>query len=367
MFFKDVFYLGGFDPRSPKYYYSLFKKNALKTSALAGKKADISSMKQDESFEISCDDTQINYHFLPWHDVVKENFVKNSFDLFSVMLIYARFCAQPLLRTYKHSHMQLIGALYPFFYVLFTYALLFCALYFLLKSFDFSLEFCALGVLLLVLGAKIIFWLGSKIHVFWLLGIYIFCLKYAQGKIPDEKITSFAERILEALKQNQNRADYEVLVLSHSVGTILAISVLAKVIELAKAQNIDISALRLVMLGSCIPLVSFHNCCEFYKEQMRVLASSRIPCYDLSSKIDGACFPLFNYAKALNISAPNLEFLSVRFFKIYSPKTYKKIRYAWYKVHFLYLMATEIKGGYDFFGIICAANKLEITLKNTLK
>lgn len=365
MFFKDVFYIGGFDPRSSRYYYSLFKKNALKTSALADKKLDISQMKQDESFEINCDDAQVNYHFLPWHDVVRDNFVKNSFDLFSVMLIYARFCAQPLMRTYKHSHMQLIGALYPFFYVIFSYAMLILALYFLLKSFDFSPEFLALGAVLFILGAKIIFWAGSKIHVFWLLGIYSFCLKYAQGKVPNEKINDFANKIINTLNKNQNKENYELLVVSHSVGTILAVSVMAKVLELAKAGNVEIKALKLVMLGSCIPLVSFHKFCSGFKAELEVLAKSRIPWYDLSSKIDGACFPLFDYVKNLGIPLEKnsrVKFISVRFFKIYSAKTYKKIRYQWYKVHFLYLMATEIKGGYDFFDLTCAPKLLESKL-----
>lgn len=60
------------------------------------------------------------------------------------------------------------------------------------------------------------------------------------------------------------------------------------------------------MLGSCIPLVSFHKFCNNYKKELEVLVKSRIPWYDLSSKIDEACFPMFDYVENLGIVAKKI-------------------------------------------------------------
>ena len=45
--------------------------------------------------------------------------------------------------------------------------------------------------------------------------------------------------------------------------------------------------------------------------------------------------------------------------KLYEKDEYKKIRKDWYKAHFLYLMATQIKGQYDYFNFVAGADKLE--------
>lgn len=55
--------------------------------------------------------------------------------------------------------------------------------------------------------------------------------------MPNEKINEFANQIIKTFKENKNKENYELLVISHSAGTILAVSVLFKVIQLAKAEN----------------------------------------------------------------------------------------------------------------------------------
>jgi hypothetical protein len=41
--------------------------------------------------------------------------------------------------------------------------------------------------------------------------------------------------------------------------------------------------------------------------------------------------------------------ISARFFKLYSQKTYASLRRRWRAIHFLYLMAGEKIGEYDYF------------------
>ncbi|WP_063999741.1 hypothetical protein [Campylobacter iguaniorum] len=365
---RDVFYISGFDPRSYRYYYSMFKKNAYKTSKIQSNKISISSIKDKEKphFLIDYKDTIIKYNFLNWNDIVTANFVKGYFYIFWTIFIWlkAYIFSGLVFKFAKETRTQLIAGFYPFLYILFSYLIVFLVIYFIWKI-DLNLAlFIFISLLVFYFSSKFIFYIGSKIGVFWLLSIYAFCYKYAKENIKDidDRIDCFANQILENIKSNIDNKDHEIMIIAHSVGTILAISVLAKVIEKCENNNICIDNLKLVLLGECIPLVSFHKFAIKFRNELEVLSKSKFTWLDFTSTIDGACFPLFDYLKSSNIktnSGCGPKFLSVRFFKIYEKATYKKIRYQWYKVHFLYLKATQINCGYDYFYLVCDGLKLE--------
>lgn len=73
-----------------------------------------------------------------------------------------------------------------------------------------------------------------------------------------ERIKLFANTIVDKLKQNENKQDYELVLVAHSVGTIVCIEVLECILR----QNLDLSLLRklkILTLGECIPLVSYQK------------------------------------------------------------------------------------------------------------
>lgn len=75
---------------------------------------------------------------------------------------------------------------------------------------------------------------------------------------------------------------------------------------------------------------------------------------------------MVDYLKTCGINSQKNQgpkFLSTRFFKLYEKEEYKKIRKNWYKAHFLYLMATQIKGQYDYFNFVAGPDKLENKIK----
>lgn len=94
---REVFYIAGYDPKSYRFYYDLFKKNLKDYSHRFDFKAEISGIEKNEnfpSFKIDCKDVQTRYHFLTWNDIVKKNWSQSYKD--ALMDCYSFFEFIPL-------------------------------------------------------------------------------------------------------------------------------------------------------------------------------------------------------------------------------------------------------------------------------
>ncbi|MDY3114291.1 MAG: hypothetical protein SOW25_08230 [Helicobacter sp.] len=358
---REVFYIAGFDPRSPKYYYSIFKHNATKTSKIDSNSLFVSKL-ENNSFDISYKNCNIKYNFLDWSDITKAHFHKTFLSVFYSLVLFLKyyFFSKVHYKIIKHSRTQLIAGYYPLFFITLSYSLVFGILTILYNCFSWNLYlFLAVFSIAFLISTKIIFSIGNRVGIFWLLSIYIFCCKYAKGDISgmSERNMEFALKIVDSLRKNSKD---EILLVSHSVGTILAISVAALVVKICKEQNISMDKLKLVTLGSCVPLTSLQKCALNFKQDLTILSKTNLIWLDFTSKIDGACFFMFDFVKIADIKAKfKPRYISVGFYRLYTKESYKKIRYKWYQVHFLYLKATEIDAGYDYFYLICDSKKLE--------
>lgn len=366
---KDVFYLAGYDPRSYRYYYVLLKRNLYKQNSLNGLNLDISPCSQKDTIPycvISGEQSQVYYHFLQWDNIVKKYWAKNLLDfLLDFTYFLQKYIFSGIFRVFaKESKTQLIAGLYPILYFCLSYAISLIGIFYLFKTIEsWNLVVAILCIVLCLWGVtKIILYVGQKFAVFWLSNIYAFCAKYATGKIVESQaiISEFSQAVLKALQENQKTKNYELILCAHSVGTILAMSVAAKVVRIANEQKLDLSCFKILTLGQCIPLVSFQKSCEEFKADLKTLGNEPLVWFDFTSKIDGACFPLLDFFRSSGIEARfKPKFLSPRFHQLFTPQTYKKIRYNWYLAHFLYLYANEILGQYDFFNFIGGKNTLE--------
>ncbi len=366
---KDVFYLAGYDPRSYRYYYMLLKRNLYKQNHLNGLDLSLSPCTQEGKIPycvIFGKQSQANYHFLQWDEIVKKYWAKSLFDfIYDFAFSFRRYVLLGTVRNVaRESRTQLIAGLYPILYFCLSYTLSFVGIFYLFRAIQSWNLFAAIAcaILCVWVATKMILYLGQKFAVFWLSNIYTFCAKYATGEIAEAQtlVDEFGDVIVKTLQKNQETKNYELIFCSHSVGTILAISVAAKVVRIAQEQKIDLRALKILTLGQCIPLASFQKDCRQFREDLQLLGNVPLVWFDFTAKIDGACFPLLDFFRASGIPAKfKPHFLSPRFHRLFTPKTYKKIRYNWYLAHFLYLYANEILGTYDFFNFVGGKNTLE--------
>ncbi|EAJ0360535.1 DUF829 domain-containing protein [Campylobacter lari] len=369
---RDVFYIAGYDPRGYRHYYIMFKKNLAEQNVLLNYDYTLSKAQVNTYpfWQIQTLHTNTTYTFLSWNDIVKKNWsegIKDALsDCYSFFRIYT--ITGLFLKFGKESPHQLITGYYPFFYVLLSLIFtLFCAFgsLFYLQKFHIVLGILAF-ILSLVFLPKMLYKLGKKLAVFWIARICSFCAnweKNSQGEL-ELRMDDFARVIFEKLKENANDKNYELILSAHSVGTVLCINVLAKVLRKCEKENISFENLKVLTLGECIPLVSYQKRSFEFRKDLEYLGSKNLIWYDFTSIIDGACFAQVDFIRTSGVKAQfNPKYLSAKFHTLYKSKDYKKIKKDKYKAHFLYLFATQIQGVYNFFEFIIGKNRLEEKIK----
>ncbi|MCR8708034.1 DUF829 domain-containing protein [Campylobacter sp. RM5063] len=369
---RDVFYIAGYDPRGYRHYYAMFKKNLAEQNTLLNYDYTLSKAQVNAYafWQIQTPYTSTSYTFLSWNDIVKKNWsegIKDALsDCYSFFRIYT--ITGLFLKFGKESPHQLITGYYPFFYVLLSLIFtLFCAFgsLFYLQNFHIILGILAF-VLSLVFLPKMLYKLGKKLAVFWIARICSFCAnweKNSQGEL-ELRMDDFARVIFEKLKENANDKNYELILSAHSVGTVLCINVLAKVLRKCEKENISFENLKVLTLGECIPLVSYQKRSFEFRKDLEYLGSKNLIWYDFTSIIDGACFAQVDFIRTSGVKAQfSPKYLSAKFHTLYKNKDYKKIKKDKYKAHFLYLFATQIQGVYNFFEFVIGKNKLEEKIK----
>ncbi|MCW0185131.1 DUF829 domain-containing protein [Campylobacter lari] len=369
---RDVFYIAGYDPRRYRHYYAMFKKNLAEQNKLLNYDYTLSKAQANiyPFWQIQTPYTNTTYTFLGWNDIVKKNWsegIKDALsDCYSFFRIYT--ITGLFLKFGKESPHQLITGYYPFFYVLlsliFTLVCAFGSLFYL-QNFHIILGILAF-VLSLVFLPKMLYKLGKKLAVFWIARICSFCAnweKNSQGEL-ELRMDDFARVVFEKLKENANDKNYELILSAHSVGTVLCINVLAKVLRKCEKENISFKNLKVLTLGECIPLVSYQKRSFEFRKDLEYLGSKNLIWYDFTSIIDGACFAQVDFIRTSGVKTQfSPKYLSAKFHTLYKNKDYKKIKKDKYKAHFLYLFATQIQGVYNFFEFIIGKNKLEEKIK----
>lgn len=376
---RELFYLAGYDPRGARYYYNLYKKESHLQSKINGMKINISSRKRTansvQSWYINSIEnkktTLTNYHYMEWDDIIRKHWTKSSFSLFLDLLFYFKiYILGGLFFKYiRTSPRQMFGIFYPIVYMIlslyFAYlgstTTFFLLDEYLLLPINLTLS---LFFFLLILYSLVLF--GNKMVLFWLVRIFVFSAKYVlyDNKELESRIDIFSKYINTTLQKRDNDNVDEILIVAHSVGTILTIPLIVKVLEELKKNSQNIPNISVLTLGECIPLVSgVIPESKSYIDDMKYVASQEnLYWLDYTTVIDGACFPYLNYFKDSNINITkkkNFHFLSARFHTLFLKKRYSKLRRNKYLTHFAYLMSTELPGGYDYFKMTAGHNHLK--------
>ncbi|WP_267525416.1 DUF829 domain-containing protein [Campylobacter sp. MG1] len=365
---RDVFYIAGYDPRSYRFYYKLYKENLKEYNKISNQNINITNVKFDEEykyFNINNNSLNAKYTFLEWHNIVKQCWFKNSFDIFKdyiYVLIHFIFNFQfvKFYRVYKNS---LITGFYPAIMLTLIYIFMIICTFVMYENINNIYIFFCFFICFIYIFDKVILFLCKKFAISWLLNIFVFSSRLAKNKIKniDYIINKFVNVIFDKLNNSKN---YELILISHSVGTIINIMVLCELIKKCERLNVNYQNLKIITLGECIPMCSLINDNSYFMQCLKYLSDKDIFWVDFTSKIDGACFYLIDFFKVSGVkSNKNIIYLSSAFYKLYDKTYYKKIIRKWYKVHFLYLFATHYLGQYDFFAFSASDKKLEEKIK----
>lgn len=368
---RHVFFISGFDPRGARHYHQMYKEHAAKQSAINGLSLDVSGKRKvsEESSIWQAINTQkpgfsTDIEFLSWDDIIRREWAQGLLPLWRetwyCLKAYILEGASFKLSRVRKSWLK-AAVFYQLFYLPAVFLLcagLFMALYNAFAA-QGALFPCAAGMA----GAGLLLWaavrIGNRFTVFWLLRIFSFSAKWARGEMPgiEERVDAFATRVRAALSSGD--AD-EVIVVGHSVGSILAVPVVRRALRgLPEGARIV-----LMTLGHCIPLVTFHAEAEAYRRELSALAADkRVLWVDYSAPPDGASFPELDPVAASGCAGAGPKILSPRFFKLYREEKYRRLRFDWFNLHFLYMQSSDYAGEYDYFDITAGPRSFADRLK----
>ncbi|WP_250484043.1 hypothetical protein [Caballeronia sp. GaOx3] len=369
---RRVYYISGFDPRGPGFYHRLYREEAAKQAALhgvriatgprtrAGEHASMWRIDADwKGHAVSTD-----YQFLHWDDIVRGNWERNLAKLawagLASLVHYMRCGAWAQLR--REFRGPFLSSLYPYacLLLILVVALLgglgvSCVV---ARASGWVEAGAAIGMAsaaaMCVAGVR----LANRSAVFWLMRIYEFV-----GAWTDEKqreVQARADRLATHILDEARRAPCdEVLLIGHSVGSIVAVMVGARLATAARAS--ERANFALVTLGQCIPLLGMQPSAKAFRAALRTLAGHReLPWLDMNARADALAFSQINPLQASGVAGAAARPVEqiVRPFRMFDAATYARMRRDKMRLHFQYLMASDRPDQYDYFRMTAGPNRL---------
>ena len=365
---RHVFYFSGFDPRGPSHYHTLYGEESKLQAPLngldltIGKRRRIGRLANAWDISLAGGGTKTEYEFLRWDDIIRKHWPKNEAQLFkSAVPVYRVFLKANLIgKLLKVAWPSALTVSYPIIALIgmIVGGLALAAAAVLLAAVIGFPWWTGLLPGVAAIAGSIAFgrWLDARFRCYWLLRTYGLMQPWVYGGIPelDERIREFANYMVEKIRASD--AD-EVLLVGHSVGTILSIPLVAEMTRLDPELGLRGPAFGLVSLGNCIPLVSLLPGSQAFRDRLREVATAPgVRWLDFSARRDGASVTQVDPLKVSGISRPEgipvrpLQY-PVRIVRMYSPESYARIKKDIFRVHFQYIMAGELLTDYDFFAI----------------
>jgi hypothetical protein len=367
---RCVVQISGFDPRGAPFYHSMFEREVAKYSHKQGIGLDVGTRRRNGKLwhewtvktEHAGHAASVKFYFLAWDDIIRSHWTRSRTEMFfkACVTYYMLIKTGALYRCFKNTWRPMPALLFP--------AIAFITLYLILML-VFGAAFIWLSAGLIgqtilntvltagigaVLGAFAAHLISTYLKGAWLLRLYNFCGRLAQRPLPElDKRFDAQMKELSAVLEKE-RPD-ELLVVAHSVGTIVIFPFLDRLLQTGEWKG----RVSLMTLGECIPLTSFmqaqdgpYNACL-----KRVATHPRLDWIDFSMPSDGASTALIDPVRATfdeKIEYPHADlpkFLSPRFMEGYSKKRYSELKRNPYQFHFLYFKSSDLPSAYDFHAI----------------
>lgn len=366
---RRVHYLSGFDPRGGRHYHKLYRDEAAKQAVHSGARLTVGERRRlcpgvsawNIAGEWNGQKVETQYQFMEWDDIVRKHWVRSPLKLFLQSLPhYLNYWRIGAFRNVRRaSRFAFYSCVYPPFYFFaicastLIVALVGAAIHGLKGGGMVTLAITAAAA---CATAMIGLRLSDRFGVLWLLRSSIFTMRQGEGRTPEihevnQKATQIADHILN--EQRANPVD-EVLIVAHSSGAMLAVSVVARLLEKTNCP-VELANISLLTLGQCISYLSAMSTAKKFIGELAVIArDSRIPWTDASARPDLLSFFQVDPIKTCGLVAQvdnRPRQLVVRMFCMFPEPTYKKIRRNKVRLHFQYLMASQFASNYDFFKI----------------
>lgn len=379
---RRVFYIPGYDPYPPRRYRELYRTEGAKQAAISGYRIDQKALRGDTGWKVRADidgeRTLTRVDVLVWHDLVrasmKGGIPRTYLEMFRTIWVYIASGAFRRLTWLAKG--PVIAALYPIAMLLAQLALAFVGAGLLAGAAGWAVDVAgrmipalAGGGAILMIAQAAAFWavflpafvallrfgksLDHRTFAHYLMRDYAYTAS-GNGAYPPEieaRLHEFRHRIEAALREDVD----EVLIVGHSSGAQLAVSVLADIVRLQRVPE-RLPVLSLLTLGQVIPMLSFLPKARRLRGDLRLLSTAEnIAWVDISAPGDGCSFALTDPVAVSGVAPREGHrwplIISAAFSQTLSDEMKDQLRWRFFRLHFQYLCAFDRPGLYDYFKI----------------
>lgn len=365
-----VCYVGGFDPQGPGHYHQLYATESARQARVSGQAVEVGRRRRvgehvagwEVTATIDGTTVQTHYQFLRWDDIVRAHWPRSRWALLRTTVWASWQCWREGVMWYSwlRSWPAFLALAGPGLAMLIWLLLLALALGVAAALFPLGGPIWALGwmgvalPLLVALGVVA----ERRTQMAWLMRSLACLVRQGRGQTPEleARLDHFAAHLARSM---QNTDSDEVLLVGHSSGVMLAVSMAAR--ALAMLPEDSPARLSLLTLGHCSPTLSRQPQAQRYRDELvAVAASARVNWLDVGAPIDGCCYALVDPCEGLAVppAAPGAKLLNPRLARLFPAASYERIRRDKYRCHFQYLMASEQGDDYDYFAITAGAQTL---------
>lgn len=203
----------------------------------------------------------------------------------------------------------------------------------------------------------------GKLFAYYLMHDYAYTAQLRGANPPEleDRMAAFGKVVAAALASDVD----EVLVVGHSSGAHLAVSILADLLRAGKVPA-NGPALGFLSLGQVIPMISFLPEAKRLRADLHYLASrDELFWLDVTAPGDGCAFALCDPVAVSGVAPPDQKgplVISAAFSQTLSPERWKELRWRFFRLHFQYLCAFDNLPGtaqdYDYFRITAGPQTL---------
>jgi hypothetical protein len=365
-FRRHVLYIPGYDPFPPRRYRELYRKEGADQAAISGYELSVQGRPgKTYGWQVSARmgrrRIEAEVEVLVWSDLVKGSMKRGVAGTYWLLLrsIWVYGASGTLWRLLRLRKGPMIAALYPAV-LLVAQALVAIALGWAVLWLAGGLPFGLNWVLAGLAGYGVLEGfrrLDRRLYVYYLMHDYAFT-GIARGAYPpvlQERLAQFRARVRAALDSGVD----EVLVVGHSSGVHLAVSVLADLIREGVPGR---PALGFLSLGQAVPMASFLPKAGQLRADLAYLSMrEELTWVDVSAPGDGCSFALCDPVAVSGVAPEGQRWplvISAAFSKTLSPERWKSLKRQYFRLHFQYMCAFDRPRSYDYFKITAGPQTL---------
>ena len=352
---RQVFFIGGFDPKSPRLYHRLYREAVgQRPASCRGERVTVGAREREsahlDAWTVDWHDgdgrtLSTRYTVLRWDDVVRRHWPRHLRRTVADYLhVYGYAGVQGIFAKVKrHAPAAFWLAMLPLGVCLLC--LLACGL--LVGALATTWGWGGGWATAATLGAWLLLWRGieSRLDSEWLLRLYGFTWYQATDQLPDleARLDTLADELLQRIRGSSAR---EVLLVGHSTGSIMAASVLARACAKDARLGVDGPQLALLTLGHCVPVLGWLRQAERFRAELAQLSDHPgLTWHDVSAPTDWAAFA--SVAPWPHQGRARLRRTPPRFHKTMGAGAYDALLADRHALHMQYLRAPRHTGGYD--------------------